>query len=78
MVLLGVDPDTVRAGWLPLFLVILIGVIVAFLYLSMRKQMRRIDVPVDNRRQFSEYANPLAEDADAPLEDDARTPRSGP
>ena len=51
-------------GWTALALVVVLGLFVAFLYFSMRKQMSRITVPVDQ-------AHPDA----APFADEPTTPR---
>ncbi|HEX3197890.1 MAG TPA: hypothetical protein VHR39_10100 [Propionibacteriaceae bacterium] len=48
MILLDVDPNVVKPGWTPLLVVILLGVAMVFLYLSMRKQFRKIHVPDDD------------------------------
>lgn len=37
----------VRPGWTPLLIVLAMGAFVVFLFFSMRKQLRRIDVPGD-------------------------------
>lgn len=41
MLLLEVDASLVVAGWLPLILVIVLGLAVAGLFFSMRKHLRR-------------------------------------
>lgn len=41
MLLLEVDASKVVAGWLPLVLVLVLGVAIAGLYLSMRVHLRR-------------------------------------
>ena len=45
MILLDVDPNIVRPGWTPLFVVLLLAAAVVFLYFSMRKQFRKIRTP---------------------------------
>lgn len=65
-VLLDLDPNTVKAGWLPLLLVAVIAVIVAVLYVSMRAQLRKIAVPTDGR--FSPHANALVDERTLPKE----------
>ena len=45
MTLLDVDPNLVRPGWTPLLIVALLGVLMVFLFLSMRRQFRKINVP---------------------------------
>jgi hypothetical protein len=47
MILLDVDPNIVRPGWTPLFVVLLLGAAMVFLYFSMRKQFRKIRTPDD-------------------------------
>jgi hypothetical protein len=47
MILLDVDPNVVRPGWTPLFVVLFLAVAMVFLYLSMRKQFRKIRTPDD-------------------------------
>ena len=42
MILLDVDPNLVKPGWTALLVVILLGIAMVFLYLSMRKQFRKI------------------------------------
>lgn len=41
--------DNVTPGWLPLLLVIILALVLVLLFLSMRRHMKRIDVPVDDR-----------------------------
>jgi hypothetical protein len=47
MILLDVDPNIVRPGWTPLFVVLFLAAAMVFLYLSMRKQFRKIRTPDD-------------------------------
>jgi hypothetical protein len=51
MILLDVDPNIVKPGWTPLFVVLLLAVALVFLYLSMRKQFRKIRIPDDAEDQ---------------------------
>jgi hypothetical protein len=48
MILLDVDPNVVQPGWTPLFITLLLGAAMVFLYLSMRKQFRKIRTPDDS------------------------------
>lgn len=58
MVLLDLG-DLVAPGWLPLVLVVVIGLIVVALYFNMRKHLRKIDVPVDTARPSTgRFADP--------------------
>jgi hypothetical protein len=47
MIPLDVDPSVVQPGWTPLFITLLLGVAMVFLYFSMRKQFRKIRTPDD-------------------------------
>jgi hypothetical protein len=47
MILLDVDPSVVKPGWAALVVVLLLAVAMVFLYLSMRKQFRKIRTPDD-------------------------------
>lgn len=40
MTLLELDPDTVKAGWIPLALVVLVGVALVGLFFSLRARLR--------------------------------------
>lgn len=47
---LDVDSDdpafnAVKPGWIPFLIVIAMGVVLAFLFFSMRKQLRKVDFP---------------------------------
>lgn len=41
------DPNTVVAGWIPLVLVLILGLAMVFLYRSLRNQMRKINIPAE-------------------------------
>ena len=45
MILLEVDPNWVKPGWMLLVIVLLLAGAMVFLYLSMRKQFSKIRVP---------------------------------
>ena len=45
MILLEVDPDVVKPGWTPLIITLLLGVAMVLLFLSMRRQFRKISIP---------------------------------
>jgi hypothetical protein len=47
MILLDVDPNVVKPGWTALVVVLLLGIAMVFLYLSMRKQFRKIRAAED-------------------------------
>jgi hypothetical protein len=48
MILLEVDPNVVKPGWTPLLVTLLLLGAMVFLYLSMRKQFRKIRTPEDD------------------------------
>jgi protein-S-isoprenylcysteine O-methyltransferase Ste14 len=56
MILLDVDPNVVKPGWAALIVVLLLGIAMVFLYLSMRKQFRKIRVPEDDAADNAERA----------------------
>jgi hypothetical protein len=45
MIMLELDPNTVKPGWTALVVVLLLAVAMVFLFLSMRKQFRKISIP---------------------------------
>ncbi|GAB3699276.1 hypothetical protein [Mariniluteicoccus flavus] len=54
MTFLEIDPNSVVAGWIPLVLTIVLGIVVFLLFRSMRTQLRRIDIPdegIDTRAE---------------------------
>ena len=67
MILLEVDPDVVQPGWTPLIVTLLLGVAVVLLFLSMRRQFRKISIP---REDDAEETTP----PDTPPRDDPPTP----
>jgi hypothetical protein len=44
MMLLDLDPNVVKPGWTPLIILILLAIALVFLFLSMRRQFRKINV----------------------------------
>ncbi|NNG18344.1 hypothetical protein HJ590_01910 [Naumannella sp. ID2617S] len=42
---LELDPNSVVAGWIPVVVILVLAIACFFLFRSMRKQMRRIDIP---------------------------------
>ena len=51
MILLDVDPNVVKPGWTALVVTLLLAAAVVFLYFSMRKQFRRINIPREQPEQ---------------------------
>jgi len=54
MILLEVDPNWVKPGWILLLTILLLAAAMVFLYLSMRKQFRKIRVPEDDESDNAE------------------------
>jgi hypothetical protein len=54
MILLEVDPNVVKPGWMPLLITLLLLGAMVFLYLSMRKQFRKIRTPEDEESDNAE------------------------
>ena len=54
MILLEVDPNWVKPGWMLLVIILLLAGAMVFLYLSMRKQFRKIRVPEDDEADNAE------------------------
>ena len=54
MILLDVDPNVVKPGWTAFVVVILLGIAMVFLYLSMRKQFRKIRTLEDEESDAAE------------------------
>jgi hypothetical protein len=54
MILLEVDPNWVKPGWMLLLVILLLAGAMVFLYLSMRKQFRKIRVPEDDESDNAE------------------------
>jgi hypothetical protein len=61
MILLEVDPNVVKPGWTPLVITLLLLGAMVFLYLSMRKQFRKIRTSEDAESDNAESDN--AEDS---------------
>ena len=47
MIFLELDPNVVKPGWTALIVTVLLAVSLVFLYLSMRRQFRKISIPRD-------------------------------
>jgi hypothetical protein len=66
LVALDVDPSLVKPGWTPLVVTILLAAAMVFLFLSMRRQFRKIRAAQDAAEEESSAeessANPSAPD----------------
>ena len=56
--LLDIDPNIVRPGWTPLIITILLAAVLVFLFLSMRRQFSRIQLPDDAERHDTDPGAP--------------------
>jgi hypothetical protein len=83
MILLEVDPDLVKPGWTPLIITVLLGIAVVLLFVSMRRQFRKISIPREDEVDDVE-APPADEssgetrDASAATTNEAPTTREDP
>jgi len=51
MIVLELDPNVVQPGWTPLIITVLLGVAIVLLFLSMRRQFRKINIPREETDQ---------------------------
>jgi len=58
MILLDIDPNLVKPGWTPLIITLLLAVAMVLLFLSMRRQFRKINVPTEQEYRDREAAAP--------------------
>jgi hypothetical protein len=56
MMLLDIDPNVVKPGWTPLIITILLAVTMVLLYISMRRQFRKIHLPDEQASTSSDPA----------------------
>ena len=64
MSLLDLDPNVVKPGWTALIITILLAFSLVLLYLSMRRQFRKINIePEETEDEQSEDATPAASDS---------------
>jgi protein-S-isoprenylcysteine O-methyltransferase Ste14 len=54
MILLEVDPNWVKPGWMLVLVILLLAAAMVFLYLSMRKQFRKIRTLEDDEPDSAE------------------------
>ena len=68
MILLDLDPNVVKPGWTPALITLGLAVVIVLLYLSMRNQVRRINVPyADAEATPDAAAEPEATAGSAPV-----------
>jgi len=61
LVALDLDPSVIKPGWIPLIITLLLAVAMVFLFLSMRRQFRKIRAAQDAAEEESS-ANSSAPD----------------
>ena len=85
MILLDLDPNVVKPGWTALIITILLAFALVLLYLSMRRQFRKINIPSDETDVEQSDVEPSdaepsdVEPSDGEMADgDAATPSDSP
>ena len=73
MILLDLDPNVVKPGWTPLIITVVLAGALVLLYLSMRRQFRKINVGV--QRDAEEL---LASTAETPVDGKTDEPGAAP
>ena len=76
MILLEVDPDLVKPGWTPLVVTVLLGIAVVLLFVSMRRQFRKISIPRED--EGDDETTPPASDPSTATTGDPSTARQDP
>jgi hypothetical protein len=66
MILLEVDPNWVKPGWMLVLTILLLAGAMVFLYLSMRKQFRKIRTPEDGESDSNAEDSPSERPPTAP------------
>ena len=61
MMLLDIDPNLVKPGWTPLLITIVLAVVMVLLFVSMRRQFGKINVPTEQEVRDRRAAAPPAE-----------------
>jgi hypothetical protein len=73
MILLELDPNLVKPGWTPLIITLLLGLAMVLLFLSMRRQFRKISIPRGDEVDEEPEPSPTPE---APTREDPPAPRT--
>ena len=61
MMLMDIDPNLVKPGWTPLLITIVLAAVMVLLFLSMRRQFGKINVPTEQEVRDRRAATPPAE-----------------
>ncbi len=80
MFLLDLDPNVVKPGWTALVITILLALALVLLYLSMRRQFKKINIPSDETDVEPSDVEPSdVEQSDVePADGDAPAPSDSP
>ena len=63
MMFLDIDPNLVKPGWTPLIILIVLAAVMVLLFMSMRRQFRKINVPTEQEvREARRTVPPAARD----------------
>ena len=68
MIVLDLDPNVVQPGWTPLIITVLLAVAIVLLYFSMRRQVRRINIPPTETETEQPDPDPVEPSTPAPVE----------
>jgi hypothetical protein len=74
MFILDLDPNVVKPGWTALVITILLALALVLLYLSMRRQFKKINIPSDETDVEQSDVEPSdlePDDGDAPAPSDS-------
>ncbi len=68
MIVLDLDPNVVQPGWTPLIITVLLAVAIVLLFLSMRRQVRKINIPPTETDTEQPDPGPAEPSSPAPVE----------
>lgn len=71
MIAFELDPNLVRPGWTALIIVLVLGLILVGLVFSMRRQMRKINIPAAGDSSADDSSADDGSAGDASTDDDA-------
>ena len=74
MSVLELDPNVVQPGWTPLIITVLLAVAIVLLFFSMRRQVRKINIPPAETETEQPYPDPVEPSTPAPVEPSTPAP----
>lgn len=74
MMLLDLDPNVVKPGWTPFLITLALAVVVVLLFRSMRRQIRRIQVPRQQPPTVPPESDVAVQDRPLPADAGSGTP----